>query len=171
MSSVELFKLPEGKIRTTPNPAEIREAILRLEAMMLSLPPATPDEIGAIEIVPIHHFSPGIYMREIRIPKGTLLTGKIHKEEHLNILSRGELAVITDQGPKRLLASSVIPSMPGIKRVGFALQDCVWITVHSNPLELRDPEALEDRLVFQTNALPPGWVKHLLTEGGDVCPS
>jgi hypothetical protein len=89
-------------------------------------------------------------MREIFIPKGTTLTGKIHKTEHLNILSQGELSVWTEDGVKRLTASTVIKSQPGIKRVGFAHEDCVWITVHHNLDESRDVDLIEERLIAKT---------------------
>lgn len=130
-----------------PTVDQMRAKILALEAAMLSV----PEEQRATHLCEtIHHFAPGIYMRELRIPKGICLTGKIHKTEHLNILSQGVLTVWTEDGMKTLMASTVIKSMPGIKRAGFAHEDSVWITVHLNPEEDRDPEKIEDRLIAKT---------------------
>jgi hypothetical protein len=126
------------------NPEQMRSKILALEAAMMAMPE------HQIEIKTTHHFAPGVYMREIFIPKGTTLTGKIHKTEHLNILSQGELSVWTEDGVKRLTASTVIKSQPGIKRVGFAHEDCVWITVHHNLDESRDVDLIEERLIAKT---------------------
>lgn len=126
------------------NPAEMRSKIVALEAAMLEM------KEHQIEIKTTHHFAPGVYMREIFIPKGTTLTGKIHKTEHLNILSQGELSVWTEDGVKRLRASTVVKSQPGIKRVGFAHEDSVWITVHHNPTEEKDTDKIEEMLIAKT---------------------
>lgn len=123
-------------------PNLLRDKIVALEAVMLRMP--------QVEIKTTHHFAPGIYMREIFIPKGTTLTGKIHKTEHLNILSQGDLSVMTEDGIKRFKASNIIKSNPGIKRVGFAHEDSVWITVHPNVTDERDVPAIEAALVVDT---------------------
>jgi hypothetical protein len=125
-------------------PAEMRSKILALEAAMLAMPERQ------VQLEVIHHFAPGVYMRELRIPKGTTLTGKIHKTEHLNILSQGKLEVLTEDGVKLLSASTVIKSQPGIKRVGHAHEDSVWITVHHNPDDSQDVDLIEERLVTTT---------------------
>jgi hypothetical protein len=92
-----------------------------------------------------HHFAEGIYGRELRIPKGALLTGKMHKQQHLNFLVKGEITVWTEQGMKRLKAPQVIVSQPGCKRVGFAHEDTIWITVHAS--HQTDLAALEAELI------------------------
>jgi hypothetical protein len=126
------------------NAAEMRGKIIALENAMLAL----PDHLK-LNLQVTHHFAPGVYMRELLIPKGTTLTGKIHKTEHLNILSQGELSVWTEDGMKRLKASTVIKSQPGAKRVGYAHEDSIWITVHPNVTDERDVKALEDLLVVE----------------------
>lgn len=124
--------------------AEMRGKILALEAAMFAMPE------HHVEIKTTHHFAPGIYMREIFIPKGTTLTGKIHKTEHLNIVSHGRLTVWTEDGMKTLAASMVIKSQPGTKRVGFAHEDTVWITVHPNLTDERDTDKIEEMLIAKT---------------------
>ena len=123
---------------------EMRESILKLESVMKEM------TNHHIEIKTTHHFAPGIYMREIFIPKGTTLTGKIHKTEHLNILSQGELSVWTEDGVKKISASTVISSHPGIKRVGYAHEDSVWITVHQNIENETDVEKIEEMLIAKS---------------------
>lgn len=123
---------------------KMRGKILDLEAVMYAMPE------HQIELPVTHHFAPGIYMRELFIPKGTVLTGKIHLTEHLNILSQGHLQVWTEDGIKTLHASTVIKSQPGIKRAGHALENSVWITVHHNPTNEHDVKKLEDMLVVDS---------------------
>lgn len=142
------------------SPAEVRSKILALEAAMLAMPE------HQVKCETVHHFAPGIYMRELRIPKGTTLTGKIHKTEHLNILSQGELSVWTEDGIKKLKASTVIKSQPGIKRVGYAHEDTVWITVHQNIENEQDTEKLEDLLVVDSFAQLEAFMEVKKLEGG-----
>lgn len=143
---MELIVLPETDNRT---PEEMRASIVNLESVMLAM------KDRQIEIKTTHHFAPGVYMREIFIPKGTCLTGKIHKTEHLNILSQGDLSVYTEDGVKRLKASTVVKSQPGIKRAGFAHEDSVWITVHATTET--DVEKIEDMLIAKSFDEVPGF--------------
>ena len=122
----------------------MRAKIMALETAMFAMPE------HHIEFKVTHHHAPGIYMRELLIPKGACLTGKIHKTEHMNILSQGEMTVWTESGMKRLKASTVIKSNPGIKRVGFAHEDSIWITVHHNPEGETDLDKLEEMIIAKT---------------------
>lgn len=92
-----------------------------------------------------HHFADGLYGRELFIPAGTILTGKMHRGRHLNVLAQGDITVWTEDGMKRLQAPAVIVSEPGTKRVGYAHTDTVWITIHAS--EETDLAALEAELI------------------------
>lgn len=119
----------------------VRQSILELEKVMLEM------KDHQIKIETTHYFAPGVYMRQVFLPKGTTATGMIHKTEHLNILSQGDLSVWTEDGIKRLQASTVVKSQPGTKRVAHAHEDSVWITVHPNPENEKDVQKLEGMLV------------------------
>lgn len=90
----------------------------------------------------------GTYAREITIPAGTLLTGKIHKYEQVNFLLRGEITVLTDDGFKRLVGPATVVSPAGTKRIAYTHTECVWTTVHST--ELEDVDAIEAEFIAQT---------------------
>ena len=94
-----------------------------------------------------HHFSDGIYAREMFIPKGTVLTGKIHKHTNLNIMSSGELSILTEDGVKRVRAPFTIVSPAGTKRVAYAHEDTVWTTIHAT--EETDLDKIEYHFVAQ----------------------
>lgn len=83
-----------------------------------------------IELKVIHHFSKGVYARELHIPAGVILTGEIHKFDNLNILSKGKIEVLTEKGMQEVEAPFTIVSPAGTKRIARALTDCVWTTVH-----------------------------------------
>lgn len=99
-----------------------QQKILRLESVVQELPDL-PLELT-------HHFGPGVYARELFIPRGGVVTGKVHRHYHLNILAQGRITVVTEQGRQTLEAPAVIMSPPGTKRAGYAHEDTVWITVH-----------------------------------------
>ena len=115
----------------------VRDNILALERSMLEQP--------QVEIEPTHYFADGIYAREIVIPAGTLLTGKIHRTRHLNIVSKGKIAVVTEDGQKIIEAPCTFVAEAGTKRVGLALEDTVWTTIHAS--QETDLEKLETELI------------------------
>ena len=39
---------------------------------------------------------------------------------------------------------------PGVKRAGIALEDTVWVTIHPNPTEERDPDKLVEMLTVDS---------------------
>lgn len=103
----------------------LREKVMRLEAALLErVEDHIPEQV-------YHHFAPGIYMRELRIPKGAVLTGKIHRHAHLNIVTCGDISVLTEHGVQRITGPCVLKSSAGIKRAGYAHEDTIWITVHA----------------------------------------
>ena len=86
-------------------------------------------------------FSHKCYARELFIPAGTVLIGRVHKFQNLNIMSMGELSVLTDDGIKRIKAPYTVSSPPGTKRVAFAHADTLWTTIHGT--ELTDVDEIE----------------------------
>lgn len=77
-----------------------------------------------------HHFAHGIYGREMRIPAGVVVVGKIHRHSTLNVLAQGAMSVTTPEGQKIVRAPAIFTSEPGTKKVALALTDCVFLNVH-----------------------------------------
>jgi quercetin dioxygenase-like cupin family protein len=113
-----------------------REQIAWLEQSVLREP--------QVELSVSERLCDGMYLREMFIPKGTILTGKIHIREHVSIISRGDITIVTEQGTERYVAPQILISPPGTKRVGFAHEDTIWTTIHATPL--RDLEKIPDSL-------------------------
>jgi hypothetical protein len=101
----------------------IRNKVFAAEALMKEMPSA----IHLTKLV--HYFAPGIYARELHIPAGITLTGKIHKYPQLNILSKGKISVLTEDGIKEVEAPFTVVSPAGTKRIAYAHTDCVWTTI------------------------------------------
>lgn len=135
----------------------MRAKIDRLEAEIYKRP--------QVEIPVRHYFPSGLYAREIVIPAGIVLTGKIHRGEHLNIVSAGCIDVLTDDGMQRVTAPFTMVSRAGTKRVGYAHSETVWTTIHGNPDNETDLEILEARYIVPTFAELTGPEARALIEG------
>ena len=100
-----------------------------------------------------HSFAPRVYAREMEIPAGTLLIGKIHKHRHHNFLMKGSIIVLTEaNGVELLQAPLMIVSEEGTQRIGYAVTDTVWTTIHENKDNSEDLDVIEDRTVVKTKA-------------------
>lgn len=100
---------------------------------------------GDSDICPLKHtFSDGIYVREIFIPAGSYLVGKIHKHSHPNFLLSGTVDVVTEGNGKETLTGPLsMISSPGTKRALYAVTDIRWVTIHENPTNTQDLSKLE----------------------------
>lgn len=115
------------------------EQIERIETEILKFP--------QLQIEPIHHFSDGVYAREILIPAGALLTGKIHRTDTLNVVIKGEMSVWTQDGFRRVKAPCTFTSRAGLKRIGIAHTDTLWLAINANPDNCRDVARLDEILL------------------------
>ena len=77
------------------------------------------------------------------------MSGGIHKKGHISFVI-GDVSMLTEDGRERVKGPRIVVSEPGVKRVGYAHEDTTWTTVHANPAELRDAEALWATLIAAT---------------------
>lgn len=102
-----------------------------------------------LDLKVVEYFSEGVYARELHIPAGTVVVGKIHKHTNFNVLSKGSLSILQDDGSLReVTAPFTVVSPPGTRRVAYAHDDCVWTTVHGT--DLRDVAEIEAKFIAQT---------------------
>lgn len=121
--------------------ATSRESILELqEAIMRDLPP--------VDCPVTHHFAPGLYGREIFMPAGTVVVGKIHKHAHINNISLGRVVVSTEFGSEAYQAPCQFISTPGTKRAVYVEEDCVWTTYH--PTDKTDLAEIERDIIAES---------------------
>lgn len=93
-----------------------------------------------------HRFTPGLYTREIFMPKGTLVTSKIHKTEHPYVISMGIVSVWTEEdGVKTLSAPHTGITKPNTRRVIFVHEDCIWTTFHVT--NETDVDKIEEQII------------------------
>lgn len=101
-----------------------------------------------IEIPENHYFSKNVYAREIQIPAGSVIIGKIHKYENLNILAKGDLTLLSIEGCTRVRAPFTIVSPPGVKRLAYAHEDSVWVTIHGT--EKTNIDEIEEEFIVKS---------------------
>ena len=97
-----------------------------------------------------HSFADGIYIREMRMKKGQLGFSAIHKHSYGFFLLSGTLASSKEEGVEEFIAPCYIITPEGTKRIGYAIDECVIVTVHKNPKNLRDIEKIDEYNVVFT---------------------
>lgn len=116
--------------------------ILALEEAILQCPQVE---------MPVEHFQiKGVYARSLFIPAGVVLTGKIHNTESLGILAQGTLRICNGESYSEITAPHIMVDKAGIKRIGYALTDCTFITVHRT--DKTDLSEIEEELTSMTFA-------------------
>ena len=96
-----------------------------------------------------HHFIKGVYARELLIPKGTILVGKIHRYECINIMLKGDITVYSEDGDKRINKPFISVSPPGTQRAGIVHEDTVWICIHGT--SSTDLDIIEEEFIAPSN--------------------
>ena len=101
------------------------------------------------EMLLMHTFAPGVYVRTAHLKAGSIVVGKIHKHAHANILSQGDVTVITEsQGQQRLTGFMPMVSEAGTKRAVYVHKDAIWTTIHlTNSTDLAE---IEKELIAET---------------------
>lgn len=126
----------------------MREKVLRAERYMV-------EHGDPVEIPVVHHFANrgtvhGAYAREIVIPADTLLTGRQHKTEQINVLLSGVIHVTAGDGVvERMEGPRVVVSPAGTKRLALTETECRWLTFHATKeadLEKIEAQFIEDAM-------------------------
>lgn len=120
--------------------AEFREQIMIAQERM----PLKGDALD--KACPLKHsFGDGVYVREIFNPKGMLLITKIHKIAHPFFLLKGDMSILTEEGVKRIKAPYHGITPAGTKRIIYAHEDIVFVTVHVT--NKTDPKEIEEDII------------------------
>lgn len=117
------------------------EKVKDLEAAMLA-------SGKPVVLEPVHHFCKGMYARQLFIPAGTLITGKVHKHEHIFLLLKGDVSLVSEDGTVfRVKAPFFCVSPPGTKRIAYHHEDTVGMNIHVNPTDTHDLAEIESNTV------------------------
>lgn len=95
-----------------------------------------------IDLGIVHHFSSGVYAKEMRLPAGHYAVSHAHPYSHLSVLASGRALVETDHGSTEYSGFAVIEIKAGIHHKITALEDVRWLCIHA--CEETDPEKVDD---------------------------
>lgn len=125
---------PGGHVLDVPSRLARREEIAWFEASMALEP--------QVEIATTERLIDGLYIREVRLPKGMTFIGKIHDRGHVSIISMGEVTLITEEGTERIVAPRMMLSPPGTKRVVTTHENTIWTTIHATDDTTLQPDMM-----------------------------
>ena len=89
-----------------------------------------------------HKFGPGIYIREVILPAGSMVVGHCHKQPHLNIMIAGRLALIGEDGKSTELIAPYTFTAPAGRKIAYVYETVLWHNVYAT--EETDLEKLEE---------------------------
>lgn len=92
---------------------------------------AMSEDFPVVNCPVTHTFTDGIYIRQIFMPKGTLITSKIHLTNHPYNVSMGHAKVCIDGSDwKDIVAPYNGVTLSGTRRILYIVEDCIWTTYH-----------------------------------------
>jgi hypothetical protein len=95
-----------------------------------------------------HLFLPGIYIRKIFMPAGSMLTSMKHKTNHAFVITSGKLRVMDQYSELEYEAPFVGVTEAGTKRVLYIHEDTTWLCFHANPENITDPDEMVEYLTY-----------------------
>lgn len=109
--------------KTTLNKIDTLEQIMLMSAPM-------------VDCLLIHRFVPGMYIREILMPAGTMATSQIHKTTHPFFILKGKVSVFSENEGEQLLEAPYTGiTTPGTRRVLYIHADTTWVTCHPTNIQ------------------------------------
>ena len=112
----------------------------RAESHMFALP--------QVECPVVHKFAPGLYIREIHLPAGSIVIGNVQKTSHLNLFLQGKVQMLKEGLATELLTAPMQFVSPPGRKVGYIVEDVVWQNVYAT--EETDISKLEE-MFFETS--------------------
>ena len=124
-------------------------------------------ELEPIELPLTHRFTDGMYIREIFMPKGALLTSAVHKTNHPYVISKGICKVFDGNDVVTLAAPHTGITEANTRRLILIEEDTIWTTFHiTDKKDLEEIEAdtiepyrndlLDQKLLDQFNKITRG---------------
>lgn len=93
----------------------------------------------------LHHFSDGLYAKEIHIAAGDHLLQHKHTYSHLSVLAKGSVIVTTEDGQKEVHAPACLDIKANAHHGIKALTDSVWFCIHAT--DEKDPSKVDEVII------------------------
>jgi hypothetical protein len=138
--------------------SEFKPILNKLECALVVFDKHCPEEVPTF-----HRFTPGMYIREVHVPAGTIFTSVTHKTQHPFVLSKGVCDICNEVGDvERYHAPYTGITEPGTRRVFLVHEDMVLTTFHVT--EITDPDQwLLENTAIENESLPEEYVAKCFT--------
>lgn len=99
-----------------------------------------------------HFFTPEIYTRKIFMPRDSIVVSLKHKTTHPFFILKGKVAVLREKENGEFEIEGMHEAgfmgitRTGTKRLLYNIEDTIWVTCHSNPDNIEDPDEIVLRL-------------------------
>lgn len=98
-----------------------------------------------IDLGIVHHFSAGLYARQMLLPAGHFAVTHAHEYDHLSILASGHVLVDVDGAITDLKAPACIEIKAGKHHRITAVEDAIWFCIHAT--DETDVERIDEVLI------------------------
>lgn len=97
-----------------------------------------------------HHFSSGVYAKQMHLPKGYMAISHQHNYDHLSVLASGKVIVKTDDGQQEYTAPVAITIVKHKNHAITALEDAVWFCIHAT--DETDTDKVDEVIIMKEEA-------------------
>jgi len=101
----------------------------------------------AIDLGTQHHFSSGVYAKQMMLPKGYMALSHAHTYDHLSLLASGKVIVKTDEGEQEFTGPACLTIKRNKNHAITALEDAVWFCIHAT--EETDPNKVDEVIIMK----------------------
>ena len=135
------------------------ELIVSFRKKLIDIESALMEKVDGVNIVaeqdshlfPLKHtFGDSTYARQMSMHRDSWCIGKIHKQDHILFLLKGKITVVTDGEIVDHEAPCYTTAKSGAKRLIYAHEDSIFVTIHKNPDNIKNISDLEDYIVTDT---------------------
>jgi hypothetical protein len=93
----------------------------------------------------VHHFSDGLYAKEMSFNEGEAILKHTHDYSHLSILAKGKVAILRGTEIDIIEAPACIEIKAGLTHGVKAITNCVWYCIHNT--DEKDPSKIDEVLI------------------------
>ena len=111
---------------------------------IVELAPRITENVGDF-LEQVHHFSDGIYAKQMVIPAGHIVGSHAHAYSHLSVLASGDVVVDANGVLTDYVGPACIEIKAGVEHRVFAKTNAVWFCIHAT--EETDVNKIDEVLV------------------------
>ena len=116
---------------------------------MIETSPRITENLGDF-LDQVHHFSSGVYAKQMMIPAGYIVGSHAHKYDHLSVLASGDVTVEVDGVAKDYTGPACIEIKAGKEHKVLAKTNAVWFCIHATEATCADE--VDDVLIAEATA-------------------